>query len=64
MNSITFYKTVGIIFLLIAVLHALRLILGWEATIGGVAVPMWLSAIAVVVAGYLAYQSFRLKRYK
>ena len=40
----------GIIFLVIAALHAVRLALGWEAMIGGWQVPMWLSVVAVVVA--------------
>jgi len=31
---------------LIALLHALRLIYGWNVTIGGWAVPVWVSAVA------------------
>ena len=48
------------IFLIIAVLHLLRLVLGWGAEIGGWMVPSWLSWIAVVVAGLLAYMGFKL----
>ncbi len=57
------YVTVsGVIFLLIAVLHALRIAYGWSAQIGGWTVPLWLSWAALVIAGYLAWSAFRLKR--
>lgn len=59
MKPETYWKVTGIIFLVIAVLHGLRVLLGWQAVIGGWLVPMWPSAIAVVVAGYLAYQGLR-----
>lgn len=53
---------VAVIFLLIAVLHALRLYLGWGAVIGGWDVPRWLSWLAVVFAGYLSWQGFAQRR--
>ncbi len=59
MTQRTFSKVAGVIFLLIAVLHALRLVYGWGAVIGGWAVPMWLSWVALVVAGYLTYHGLR-----
>lgn len=46
------------IFSLVALLHVLRLVSGWSAVIAGWEVPTWLSVIAVVVAGYLAYQGY------
>lgn len=46
------------IFGIIALLHLLRAVLGWEANINGFNVPMWLSYIAVVVAGYLSWQMY------
>ena len=62
MTQRTFSKVAGVIFLLIAILHALRLAYGWPAVIGGWAVPMWLSWAALIIAGYLAYQGFRLSK--
>lgn len=59
MNRKTFSTVVGIIFSVIAVLHLLRAILGWNAVIGTFSVPMWLSWVAVVVAAYLAYSALR-----
>ena len=48
----------AVIFLIIFVLHGLRLFLGWDAVLGGWAVPMWVSWIALVVTGYLSYTGF------
>jgi Mn2+/Fe2+ NRAMP family transporter len=38
----------------------MMLIFGWRATVGDWSVPMWLSWVAVVVTGALAYFGFRL----
>lgn len=62
MSQKTFSLTAGVIFSLIALLHVLRLVFGWEAIIGGWAVPTWLSWVAMLIAGYLSYQGFRLSR--
>ena len=61
MNQKTFFNVTLLIFSLIALLHALRLVYSWDAVIGGWAVPMWLSGAAVVLAGYLAYSAFKLR---
>jgi hypothetical protein len=50
------------IFALIALLHALRLIYGWNVTIGEWTVPVWVSAAGFLIAGYLALQGFLLKK--
>ena len=62
MSQKTYLKTAGVVFLIIAVLHLLRLVLGWSAVFEGWNVPQWLSAGALVVAGYLAYEGFRLSK--
>lgn len=62
MSLKVYLKTAGTIFLIIAVLHLLRLVLGWNAVLEGWSVPLWLSAVALVVAGYLAYEGFRLNK--
>lgn len=61
MNQKSFFNVTLIVFSLIALLHALRLVYSWNAIIGGWAVPMWLSGLAVIFAGYLAYSAFRLR---
>ena len=50
------------LFLVMAIAHLLRIILGWQVGIGGVSMPFWLSWLAVLVAGAFAYFGFALKR--
>jgi hypothetical protein len=56
----TYAVTSGIIFLLVAVLHLFRLILQWNVVIGDWHFPMWVSVVAVLVAGFLSFAGFRL----
>lgn len=62
MKQKTFNTAAAVIFLIIAVLHAVRIAMGWTAVIGGVALPLWLSFAVVIVAGHLAYQGRRLNK--
>jgi hypothetical protein len=62
MNSKTFFLVSGVIYTAVAVLHGLRIVYRWEAIIGGWAMPMSISVIGLVVAGYLAYSAFSLSR--
>jgi len=39
---------------LVALAHVLRLVLGIDAVIGGVAVPMWVSAVGAAVPAFIA----------
>jgi uncharacterized SAM-binding protein YcdF (DUF218 family) len=47
------------IFILIAVMHLMRLVFGWEATLNGLVIPMWVSVIALLIVGALAYFLWR-----
>lgn len=51
-----------ILFTLIAVMQLLRFILRWEVTVNGVAVPVWVSGIACVIAAGLAVMLWRESR--
>ena len=62
MSQKTFFLISGVVFSLVAVLHALRLALSWEAVIGGWIVPSWVSGVALLVAGYMAYTAFSLSK--
>lgn len=44
----------GAVFAMVALLHLLRIFADWSVFIGSWAVPMWLSWIAVIVAGGLS----------
>jgi hypothetical protein len=50
----------GLVFDVITAAQLVRLLLGWPVTVAGVAVPLWASAIAAVVAGSLAVWAMRL----
>ena len=43
-----------VIFAIVAVVHALRLILGWEVTVDGVTIPLWASVVGAILAMILA----------
>jgi len=47
---------------IMALLHFLRSIFNWPASIGNLNVPVWLSYIAVVVLGYLAWHMYSAGR--
>lgn len=55
MGQKTFPIVAGAIFAIVALLHLLRIFAGWSVLIGSWAVPMWLSGIAIIVAGGLSY---------
>ena len=55
------FATIGtVIFALVALLHLLRLVMGWSIVIESWTVPMWLSWVGLVLAGGLAYFGTRL----
>ena len=62
MNQRSFCLVSGIIFLIIAFLHLLRIVLSWEAVIAGWIVPLWVSWLALIIAGYLGYEGLKLSR--
>ena len=55
-------RIAGTIFGLVALLHMSRLLFGWEVVIGRYVFPVWPSWIGPFIAGYLAYEGFRLSR--
>ena len=60
MSQRPFSFVAGLIFLVVAVAHVLRLAFKWEVVLNGWPVPMWISAVALVIAAFLAYEGLRL----
>ncbi len=58
----TLNQTVTLIFATVAVLHLLRLLMGWEVSLAGWSIPIWASFIGVGVACFLAYQAAKLTK--
>ena len=60
MTEKMFATIAAVIFALVALLHLLRLVMGWSVVIDAWTVPMWVSWVALVVAGALSYYEARL----
>jgi len=60
MRSMPYFIATAIIFFAVAMLHLLRIILGWSALIGGWAVPVWLSWLAIAVSAVLVLYAITL----
>lgn len=57
------FTTLAVVFLsLMAVLQLTRFVQGWEVTINGVNIPVWVSGIAFVVAAGIAAMLWRESR--
>ena len=48
-----------VVFSLVSLLQLLRLLLGWDIAINGIAIPLWASGVAFVVAAALAAMVWR-----
>ena len=48
-----------IVLALVALMQLVRFVLGWPITVNGVQIPVWLSALAAVIAGLLALMVWR-----
>ncbi len=51
-----------VIFSLVALMHLARLFLGWEVTVNGIMIPMWLSMLGLAIAAGLALMLWREAR--
>ncbi len=58
----TYFIIVGVVFLAIALVHALRLFSAWTVVVGSVCISKWVSWIALIVSLLLGAWGLRLKR--
>jgi hypothetical protein len=49
-----FTRLAVVVFALVALVQLLRVVLGWEVSIAGIAIPAWASVIAFLAATTLA----------
>ena len=54
LNRKTYMTVTATLFLVVAIMHLLRIIFGWQVEIGGLSIPFWVSWLGVLVAGALA----------
>lgn len=62
MSQSAFALTAGIVFLLIALAHLLRIVFGTPVVVQDIPIPVWASGIAVVITGFLSYEGFHFAR--
>jgi len=62
LNRKTYMTVTATLFLIVAIMHLLRIIFGWPVEIGGLSIPLWVSWLGVLVAGGLAYFGFTQNR--
>jgi len=51
-----------VVFSVVAIVHLLRLFMGWEVIVTGFVIPVWWSAFGLVIAGGLAIMVWREAR--
>lgn len=61
MTQKTFNAVAGTVFVIVAAVHALRLLRGWTFIIGSWTAPLWVSWLGLALAGFLAYSAFNRK---
>ncbi len=54
-------KTASIIFGLISIIQSIRFAFGFEVNVAGFTVPLWVSFVIAIVAGYLSFGLWKLK---
>ena len=59
MTSRAFSRVAAFFFALVALAHAWRAVQDLPATVGATAIPVWVSWVAVAVAGSLSVWGFR-----
>ncbi len=59
MTHKNYYIILGCVLGIVSLAHLVRAVFGISLIVGGWSVPIWLSWLAFVVAGYLSYTSFR-----
>ena len=62
MSEHAFSLTAGIVFLLIALGHLLRIVFAAPVVVYDISIPVWASLIAVVIMGFLSYEGFHFAR--
>lgn len=57
-NDKWYFTATSIVFAVIAIAHLGRIVLMMEASVNGMEIPLWVSGVFVIIAGYLATRGF------
>ncbi len=58
----TYISLASLIFVFAGLLHAWRLVNGWDIYIGSTLIPAWVSALVVLLLAFMAYKGYRLNK--
>jgi hypothetical protein len=62
MNTKNYLIVSTLIFTVVAVMHLLRLMLGWSVVLGMTSVPLWVSVLALLISASVAIWGLSLVR--
>jgi len=62
MSEKRFETIAAVAFLVIAVAHLVRVLMGTSILVEGISIPLWASGAAALLFGYLGWQALRLRR--
>jgi hypothetical protein len=62
MNTKSYLIVSTLIFTLVAVMHLIRLTLGWSVVLGMTSIPLWVSVLALLVSAGIAFWGLTLMR--
>jgi len=54
-----FTTIASVFFIVVSLLHLLRLFQGWEIIVSGIHIPMWVSVLGCVIPAILAFMLWR-----
>ena len=57
-----FVLLASFIFLMIGVVHIFRLLIGWQVTIAGFMVPMWIYWVEAFASLFFSFLGFKIKK--
>lgn len=64
MKQKTYLATTSLVFLIILIVHLLRIFNQWDVMIGQAIIPLWVSWVAVILLAYLLYSAHLLRKNK
>ncbi len=62
MNQSQYITLSGLVFAIVGLLHLLRVVKDWPLTVGPWEIPLFLSILAILLAGFLAWSAWQLRR--
>ena len=62
MKKDNFVRLVSTVFLIIGIVHIVRLLIGWQVQIAGYMVPMWIYWLEALFFLWLSFVGFRLSQ--